>query len=896
MLIRSPSPHMTRLLFLLIVLPLASAKAETTDTAPEIVPTALFSVPEGFEVTIWAQSPMVRNPTNMDIDAKGRIWITEGVNYRKHFGRNPEGDRVVMLEDTDADGRADNSTVFVQEPGFIAPLGMAVIDNQVIVSNTPDLIVYTALNIGGKYDPRTDRRDVLLTGFNGKNTDHSLHSVTFGPDGRLYFNQGNAGALFTDRSGKAFRIGGSDGAAKDFGWRSSDIAGATSDDGHVYVGGFTVRMHTDGTNAEIIGHNYRNSYEQCVTSFGDVFQSDNDDPPACRTSFVLEYGNAGYYSRDGQRTWKADLRPGQDTPTAEWRQEDPGVMPAGDIYGAGGPSGIVCYEGDLFGKKWRGLILSADTVLNTLLGYVPQPEGAGYKLERFPFLTTNQEQILGGTDTQRTPSELKTWFRPSDVAVGPDGAIYIADWFDPRSGGHVDLDKKSSGAIYRLAPKGFKSVIPQFDLATTEGRIAALKSPAVNVRASGFLRLRAAGPAAIAPVSALLEDENPFIRARAVWLLAQLGAGGVAIVEAQLKSTDPRMRITAFRSLRQVKHQVLQHARQLVRDESAAVRREVAVALRDVPFAESRELLLQLAQGYDGEDRTLLEAWGIGCTGKENEVFAALASTQTEKDSTRWSRAYARLIWRLTPVAAAADFARRANAAALTDSERIEAVTALGFMPSREAAGLLLDLAQTSPNAAVKEQAFWWLLNYRNSRWAGMNVDAELKRRGLYDPATITLSEMIVPPAPPGPIPTPAEIRTLVGDPSRGAAYARSCMLCHRIGEEGIDYGPNLSGFAHRQTTDVLIEAILNPSSDIAHGYDGSEIVLNDGIVIHGRVLSTGDPVIVQSTGGFRQTIPADKIKSRRPLGRSLMLSAAQLGMSPQSVADVVAYLKSLKE
>jgi putative membrane-bound dehydrogenase-like protein len=300
---------MIRLLSLFTLLALASAKAETPEPTPEFVPTSEFSVPEGFEVTLWARSPMLRNPTNMDIDAQGRIWVTEGVNYRKNIGRSPEGDRVVMLEDSDADGRADKSTVFVQEPGLISPLGMAVIDNQVVVSSAPDLIVYTPRNLGGQYDPRTDRRDILLTGFNGKNTDHSLHSVTFGPDGRLYFNQGNAGAVFTDRSGKAFRVGGSVGSTRDFGWRPSDIAGATSDDGHVYVGGFTVRMNADGTAAEIIGHNYRNSYEQCVTSFGDVFQNDNDDPPACRTSFVLEYGNAGFYSRDGQRTWQADLRP-----------------------------------------------------------------------------------------------------------------------------------------------------------------------------------------------------------------------------------------------------------------------------------------------------------------------------------------------------------------------------------------------------------------------------------------------------------------------------------------------------------------------------------------------------------------------------------------------------------
>ena len=61
-------------------------------------------------------------------------------------------------------------------------------------------------------------------------------------------------------------------------------------------------MNPDGTNAEIIGHNYRNSYEQSVTSLGDVFQNDNDDPPACRVSWVMEYANFGFSSNDGQRT------------------------------------------------------------------------------------------------------------------------------------------------------------------------------------------------------------------------------------------------------------------------------------------------------------------------------------------------------------------------------------------------------------------------------------------------------------------------------------------------------------------------------------------------------------------------------------------------------------------
>src|SRR5437764_1036704 len=176
---------------------------------------------------------------------------------------------------------------------------------------------------------------------------------------------------------------------------------APSDDGHVYVGGFAVRMNPDGTHAEVIGYGFRNSYEQCVTSFGDVFQNDNDDTPACRVDFLMEYGNAGFFSRDGHRTWQADRRPGQTIQVAQWRQDDPGVIPAGDVYGAGAPTGIVSYESDALGQKFRGLILSCEAGRNTIFGYMPKADGAGYKLERFDFLTTNKDRQFGGLDSQR---------------------------------------------------------------------------------------------------------------------------------------------------------------------------------------------------------------------------------------------------------------------------------------------------------------------------------------------------------------------------------------------------------------------------------------------------------------------------------------------------------------
>ena len=111
----------------------ASQAAPVPSPQPVQIPLDLFQVPDGFEVTLWAATPLLHNPTNIDIDKDGRIWVAEGVRYRSHYARQPEGDRIVVLEDTDGDGKADSTHTFVQEPALIAPLGIAVIDNKVIV-------------------------------------------------------------------------------------------------------------------------------------------------------------------------------------------------------------------------------------------------------------------------------------------------------------------------------------------------------------------------------------------------------------------------------------------------------------------------------------------------------------------------------------------------------------------------------------------------------------------------------------------------------------------------------------------------------------------------------------------------------------------------------------------
>ena len=867
---------------------------------PVQIPLDLFQVPEGLEVTVWASTPLLRNPTNIDIDRNGRIWVAEGIRYRSHHARQPEGDRIVVLQDTDGDGKADSTHTFVQEPGLVAPLGVSVIDNKIVVAQPPDLIVYTDVDRNLRFDPAVDKREVLLTGFQGINHDHSLHSVTVGPDGKWVFNSGNMGAMFTDKSGKTFRIfsayrPGPVGPFK-FPHDPAPYAGKPSDDGHVYIGGFTARMNADGTAVEIIGHNYRNSYEQSVTSLGDVFQNDNDDPPACRVSWVMEYANFGFSSNDGQRSWQADRRAGQTVPVAEWRQDDPGMMPAGDVYGGGSPTGNVFYENGALGPAFEGTFLAADAGRNEIFSYKVARQGAGFALDRKVFMTSNVKQQYAGSDfvmgSTGVTNAIMTLFRPSDIAVGPDGALYVSDWIDARVGGHQDLDQTLSGAIYRIAPKGFVSRVPAFDAATIDGQITALRSPAPNVRAIGFEGLKARGASAVNAVAALLNDPSLYMRGRAIYLLYQLGPEGRKRAGAPESFTDPALRIAAFRAMRRAGLDIMPVAARLARDADPGVRREVALSLRDQPAAAALNILADIARGFDGKDRSYLEALGTGATGKEPALYERLQRDLGVKDPIAWPATFTWLAWRLHVPAAVDDLSARARSPKLSPADRRFAVDTLAFVKDPAASKAMLGLSQ--PDSPAREQATVWLLNRMSNDWADHGLRPALKAAGIYDPDTITLRESIVP----RPAADLAELSIdesvrLTGDAARGKNTVTRCLMCHASGGTGAELGPALDGWGRGKSAEVIATALIRPSAEIALGYEGMEIRTKDGLTIQGVVIKEGDPLMMRSMGGITQIIPADRVATRRRMPQSLMMSAAQLGLTTQDVADIVAFLRS---
>ncbi len=917
-----------------------------------------FYLPKGWKSTLWAESPQLYNPTNMDVDHRGRVWITEGVNYRDFnnapgkFPHNHNGDRIVILEDTNHDGVADKSTVFAQDPDLVSPLGIAVLGEKIVVSCSPNLIIYTDED----GDDKPEKKEVLLTGFGGYDHDHSLHAVVPGPDGKWYFNTGNAGPhTVTDRDGWTLRsgslyVGGSP-------YNTENSGSRISDDGRTWVGGLALRINPNGAGLEVLAHNFRNAYELAIDSYGDLWQNDNDDQvETCRSTWLMYGGNAGYFSADGTRTWKADQRPGQSVFTAHWHQEDPGVIPAGDNTGAGSPCGVLVYEGDAFGEDFRGMFLNVDAGRNTIFAYKPEMDGAGFSLTRRELISSVEESTEGYI-WHELPEDKRKWFRPSDMVVGTDGSFYIADWYDPVVGGHQMHDTKAYGRIYRIAPEGKGLPSPVLDVTTTEGQLEALCSPAISVRNLGFRRLQKKRESVIGDVEKLLSGQNPFHRARAVWLLVTLGEEGHERVENVLRNEgDPRLRVAAYRAL--VQHfpdRLVHYAEISMKDPSPAVRRAVTISLRDQDLVNVKHILLTLYKHFDGRDPWYLEALGLALEGKGTSFYKEIASTQPD-DPILWDSAFASLVWRLHPPSALPDLEERVMSSVLTFAERNRSLTAIAFTESENAAEAMIRISRNATDPRLKKLATYWVEFRRSNLWNKL-IDWEQEgdkssvpdsiieaEKVLTDPhatheeklkAAIILAhdkyggEKILSMAAAKTLPDniydqpeivvalekhpKQEVRILSGQffsredsgmtvtqilghqgrhAEGQALFAEHCGTCHRVGEEGRDIGPDLNGIANKFDKAALADAILYPNGAVTFGYEPVIVNTKDKRVFSGFLLSEGETTVIKDLEGKLHTIPTDQVETKNLLDSSLMPDPGALGLTSQDVADVIAFLQ----
>jgi putative membrane-bound dehydrogenase-like protein len=665
-----PHRHRDRIvhavLWTLVLLP---GVARAVGPVPPAEGAAALAMPADLAATLFAAEPLLTSPTDIDVDAAGRVWVCEVTNYRGRKDTRPEGDRILVLEDTDGDGVADKQTVFHQGRDVDSALGICVIGEgkgrKVIVSCAPEVIVFH----DDDGDLVADRREVLFTKTGQPQHDHSVHAFVVGPDGRWYFNFGNTGKAVHDRAGKP--------VVDRFGT-------VVNDSGKPYRQGMVFRCKPDGTDFEVLGHNFRNNYEVAVDSFGSLWQSDNDDDgnQSVRINFVMEYGNYGYVDERSGAGWRVDrtnLEP--EIPLRHWHQNDPGVVPNLLQTGGGSPTGICVYEGRLLPERFRGAMIHCDAGPNVVRAYPVAPRGAGYE--------SRIEPVADGSADR--------WFRPSDVCVAPDGSLIVADWHDPGVGGHGmgDVEK---GRLYRIAPPGAKWSVPRHDFASVAGCVAALASPNLCTRATALERLaRQPDAAATALDDAFAQATDPRHKARLAWAAGMLPGRAEAWIGRLAGDADESLRIVALRLCRRVEGDVLGLVEKITKDPSAAVRREAALALKGVAGERADRAWAALAARHAAGDRWELEALGIGADAAAglagaNQWDGRLAAWRAEVGEGWKAPAGREIVWRSRAAVTPTLLCEIIGDPATSTNESLACLRALDFQDRAAVAAAVRDL------------------------------------------------------------------------------------------------------------------------------------------------------------------------------------------------------------
>lgn len=499
-----------------------------------------FAVPPGFEVRLFASEPEVVNPVAMSFDARGRLWVLELYEYPNGRPRQPGRDRIKILEDTDADGVADKVSVFAD--GMTLATALLVGNGGVYVGEAPHL--WFLEDTDG--DGRADRKTEVLTGFGHEDRHELLNGFTWGPDGQIYMTHG----VFTISK------------AKDPSKPNAKPVLLTAGVARLDPGTRKFEVFAEGTS---------NPWGVDFDRHGNAFVS------ACVIDHLFHLTPGGLYNRQAGQA-----------PFPYAYGELPSIVDHKHHMAA--YCGINLYQGHQWPAEWQGAAIFGNIHQNALNIDRLTPKGSTFVArswnESGDFLTTPDG-----------------WFMPVSQQVGPDGALWVMDWYDKYpcyQNANADPEgvDRERGRIWRVVWTGDKPgkavpSRPERDLnlerLESDGLVALLKHPNVWHRrtAQRILggRKDATGGVHDALAGLLKTGDTVDSRLAALWTLQTMGAlrdADVAIAAADL---EPSVRSWAARllgargELSAVSGPLLQT---LASDTDPVVRLGVAIAARQL--------------------------------------------------------------------------------------------------------------------------------------------------------------------------------------------------------------------------------------------------------------------------------------------------------------------------
>jgi putative membrane-bound dehydrogenase-like protein len=392
-----------------------------------------YVTPVGFEMKLFASEPLIAGkPICMNWDEQGRLWLVETVDYPNE--KQPEGqgrDRIVILEDTDGDGKADKRTVFVE--GLSIPTSIAFAHGGVIVHQAPDTLFFK--NNSDKAGPK----QVLFTGWGTNDTHAGPSNLQYGIDGWYYGSVGYSGFRGTV-SGESLRFG--QGYYR-FKLQTGVLPAGGS--GQTYIADPSAAGKVTCTKLEFLASTNNNTWGLGFSEEGILFGSTaNGNPSVC-----CPIPNRYYEKVKG---WSASVLPSisGDAPMHPITENVRQVDYHGRFTAA---AGHALYTARLYPKEyWNRTAFVCEPTGHLVACFELTPDGASFR-------SRNAFNLVASDDE---------WASPIMAEVGPDSCVWILDWYNyivqhnPTPAGfktgkgaayETELRDKKHGRVYRLVPK-----------------------------------------------------------------------------------------------------------------------------------------------------------------------------------------------------------------------------------------------------------------------------------------------------------------------------------------------------------------------------------------------------------------------------------------------------------